>query len=55
MNLLLNAEYEKLIRGLYDRGIEKLNVLMNKGYQQNCKEYESKNQKVNLSEGLINE
>ncbi|MBO5371252.1 MAG: extracellular solute-binding protein [Lachnospiraceae bacterium] len=41
------AEYEKLILGLKERGIETIDELKNKEYQKNCKEYGTKIEKVN--------
>ena len=43
-------EYNTLIQGLYERGIEKLNKCKNEGYQENCQEYGKKIQKVNKTE-----
>lgn len=42
-----NTEYERLIRGMYDRGIEQLDQRKNEGYQQNCAEYGSQIEKIN--------
>jgi len=41
------AEYETLIRGLYDRGITQLDQKKNEGYQQNCREYGNRLDKIN--------
>lgn len=41
------AEYETLIRGLYDRGITQLDQRKNEGYQQNCREYGNRIDKIN--------
>lgn len=40
-------EYETLIRGLYDRGIEVLDKRRGEGYRASCQEYGSSIQKVN--------
>ena len=43
------AEYEKLIQGLYDEGIEKIDQIKNEAYQANCKEYQNEIKRVNYT------
>lgn len=40
-------EYEKMLQGLYERGIEQLDDKKNEAYQENCRVYGSKIEKVN--------
>ncbi len=42
-----DGEYEKLLKGLYDRGIVQLDRRKNEGYRQNCAEYGNRIEKIN--------
>lgn len=42
-----DTEYEKLLRGMYDRGIVQLDQRKNEGYRQNCTEYGNWIEKIN--------
>lgn len=44
-------EYEKLINGLLERGIEEIDRIKNEAYQKNCEEYHSSIEKVNVQKG----
>lgn len=44
-------EYQILIQGLYDRGIERLDKIRGEGYLANCREYGSCITKVNKTDG----
>lgn len=44
---LFEEEYTKMIQGLYERGIEKLDEKKNEAYQKNCEIYGNKIEKVN--------
>lgn len=50
--MAFEEEYETLIQGLYDRGIEELDKCREEGYRANCQEYGSSIQKVNKAEGV---
>lgn len=41
------AEYQKLVDGLYQRGIEQLDAKKNAAYKNNCMEYHSQIEKIN--------
>ena len=45
------TEYEKMIQGLYERGIEQLDERKNKAYQEKCRIYGESIEKVNKEEG----
>ena len=44
------AEYSRLISGLEDRGIDRLNAFKNEQYKKNCEEYGRKIESVNPDE-----
>ncbi len=48
---IFETEYEKMIQGLYERGIEQLDEIKNKAYQEKCRIYGESIEKVNKEEG----